>query len=76
MNPEKSVALTEYFARVKSAKEYDLLKELNESLKKEFQDCKGMPVAVANSSATKPEASQAVQQPATAPTGDVKSEKP
>ena len=44
MNPEKSVELTEYFARVKSAKEYDLLKELNESLKKEFQDCKGMPV--------------------------------
>lgn len=45
MNPEKSVELTEYFARVKSAREYDLLKELNESLKKEFQDCKGMPVA-------------------------------
>jgi flagellar motility protein MotE (MotC chaperone) len=48
MNPEKSVELTEYFARVKSAKEYDLLKELNDSLKKEFQDCKGMPVAVAS----------------------------
>jgi len=47
MNPEKSVELTEYFARVKSAKEYDLLKELNDSLKKEFQDCKGMPVAAA-----------------------------
>jgi flagellar motility protein MotE (MotC chaperone) len=45
MNPDKSVELTEYFARVKSAREYDLLKELNESLKKEFQDCKGMPVA-------------------------------
>lgn len=45
MNPEKSVELTEYFARVKSAREYDLLKELNDSLKKEFQDCKGMPVA-------------------------------
>ena len=43
MNPEKSVELTEYFARVKSAKEYDILKELNESLQKEFQDCKGMP---------------------------------
>jgi flagellar motility protein MotE (MotC chaperone) len=78
MNPEKSVELTEYFARVKSAKEYDLLKELNESLKKEFQDCKGMPVAVANSSTstTKPEASQVVQQPAAAPAGEVKSENP
>lgn len=47
MPPEKSVELTEYFARIKSAKEYDLLKELNESLRKEFQDCKGMPVASA-----------------------------
>lgn len=47
MPPEKSVELTEYFARVKSAKEYDLLKELNDSLKREFQDCKGMPVASA-----------------------------
>lgn len=47
MPPEKSVELTEYFARIKSAKEYDLLKELNESLRKEFQDCKGMPVATA-----------------------------
>jgi flagellar motility protein MotE (MotC chaperone) len=48
MNPEKSVEITEYFARVKSAKEYDILKELNESLRKEFQDCKGMPVTAAN----------------------------
>jgi len=47
MNPEKSVELTEYFARVKSAKEYDILKELNESLRKEFQDCKGMPSVTA-----------------------------
>ena len=47
MNPDKSVELTEYFARVKSAKEYDILKELNESLRKEFQDCKGMPTASA-----------------------------
>lgn len=76
MNPEKSVELTEYFARVKSAKEYDLLKELNESLKKEFQDCKGMPVAIANSSTAKPEASQAVQQPSAAPVNAVKSENP
>lgn len=50
MSADKSVALAEYFGRVKSGKEYDLLKELNSSLKKEFQDCKGMPdqaVAVA-----------------------------
>lgn len=45
MNPDKSVTLAEYFGRVKSGKEYDLLKELNSSLKKEFQDCKGMPEA-------------------------------
>lgn len=43
MSPDKSVALAEYFGRVKSGREYDLLKELNSSLKKEFQDCKGMP---------------------------------
>jgi len=40
MNPEKSVEITEYFGRVKSGREYDLLKELNSSLKKEFADCK------------------------------------
>jgi flagellar motility protein MotE (MotC chaperone) len=56
MNPEKSVELTEYFARVKSAREYDILKELNESLKKEFQDCKGMPVAAATPSSSNAEA--------------------
>jgi flagellar motility protein MotE (MotC chaperone) len=44
MNPEKSVELTEYFGRVKSGREYDLLKELNSSMKKEFADCKGMPI--------------------------------
>ena len=43
MNPDKSVELAEYFGRVKSAREYDILKELNASLRKEFQDCKGMP---------------------------------
>lgn len=56
MSPEKSVELTEYFARVKSAREYDILKELNESLRKEFQDCKGMPpVASTTDPAAKPE---------------------
>jgi flagellar motility protein MotE (MotC chaperone) len=58
MPPEKSVELTEYFARIKSAKEYDLLKELNESLRKEFQDCKGMPVAAATESSDALSASQ------------------
>jgi flagellar motility protein MotE (MotC chaperone) len=56
MPPEKSVELTEYFARIKSAKEYDLLKELNESLRKEFQDCKGMPVATATQTPVTPSA--------------------
>jgi len=74
MNPDKSVELTEYFARVKSAKEYDILKELNESLRKEFQDCKGMPTASAastvNPEATKEsskESGAASGVPATAP---------
>ena len=43
MTPDKGVEMTEYFGRVKSAREYDVLKELNASLRKEFQDCKGMP---------------------------------
>ena len=43
MNPEKSVELTEYFGRIKSGKEYEMLKEINSALKKEFQQCKGMP---------------------------------
>jgi flagellar motility protein MotE (MotC chaperone) len=52
MNPDKSVEITEYFGRVKSAKEYDLLKELNASLKKEFAECKGMPEATADNNAS------------------------
>lgn len=43
MNAEKSVSLSEYYGRVRSAKEYDLLKEMNSSLRKEFEECKGMP---------------------------------
>lgn len=43
MDPQKAVELTEYFGRVRSAREYDMLKELNMSLRKEFQDCRGMP---------------------------------
>lgn len=43
MNPDKSVELSEYYGRIKSAKEYEMLKEINTTLRKEFQDCKGMP---------------------------------
>ncbi|MES2745340.1 MAG: hypothetical protein V4655_07925 [Bdellovibrionota bacterium] len=43
MNPDKSVELSEYYGRIKSAKEYEMLKEINLTLRKEFQDCKGMP---------------------------------
>lgn len=43
MNPDKSVAVSEYYGRVRSAREYDLLKEMNQSLLKEFEDCRGMP---------------------------------
>ncbi len=43
MNPDKSVELSEYYGRIRSAKEYEMLKEINLSLRKEFEDCKGMP---------------------------------
>jgi flagellar motility protein MotE (MotC chaperone) len=43
MEPQKSVELSEYFGRVRSAREYDLLKEMNKSLRSEFDECKGMP---------------------------------
>ncbi len=43
MNPDKSVELSEYYGRIRSAKEYEMLKEINLTLRKEFEDCKGMP---------------------------------
>ena len=43
MSPAKSVELTEYFGRVRSGKEYELLREMNASLRQEFQECKGLP---------------------------------
>lgn len=43
MSPDKSVQISEYYGRVRSAREYDVLKEMNQSLRKEFDDCKGMP---------------------------------
>ena len=43
MPADKSVSLSEYYGRVRSMREYDVLKEMNQSLRKEFDDCKGMP---------------------------------
>lgn len=43
MNPDRSVELSEYYGRLKSAKEYELLKEVNQSLKGAFDACKGLP---------------------------------
>lgn len=43
METDKSVMLTEYFGRVGSAREYDLLKEMNKSLQMAFNDCKELP---------------------------------
>jgi len=42
MTPDKSVLISEYYGRVRSTREYDVLKEMNQSLRKEFDDCKGM----------------------------------
>ena len=39
MNPEKSKELSEYFGRLTSGKEYDLLSEINGALRKEFNEC-------------------------------------
>ncbi len=46
MNPDRSVELSEYYGRIRSGKEYEILKEVNSSLRKEFQDCKGLPAKV------------------------------
>jgi flagellar motility protein MotE (MotC chaperone) len=43
MSAEKSVEITEYYGRVRSGKEYEMLKEMNQFLVDKFQDCKGMP---------------------------------
>src|SRR5262249_9403582 len=42
MNPQKAIELTEYYGRVRSGREYDLLREMNQSLKKELNECKGL----------------------------------
>ena len=43
MQTDKSVMISEYFGRVGSAREYDLLKEMNKSLQTAFNDCKELP---------------------------------
>ena len=43
MPPDKSVELSEYFGRIRSGKEYEMLQQINDSLKREFQECKGLP---------------------------------
>ena len=40
MNPEASVKLTEYYGRIGSGREYQILQELNQSLKQAFAECK------------------------------------
>jgi len=40
MAPDKAAKLTEYFSRMKSGAEYDLLKEMNSSLRDAFKECK------------------------------------
>ncbi len=41
MPADKSVQLTEYYGRVRSMREYDMLREVNQSLLTEFAECKG-----------------------------------
>ena len=43
MQPQESVRITEYYGRIRSGREYDVLREMNTSLVDEFQKCKGMP---------------------------------
>lgn len=39
MTPEKALELTEYFGRIRSGAEYDILKEMNKSILETFKDC-------------------------------------
>lgn len=43
MNPEKSVEISEYYGRIRSGNEYEMLKEMNAELRQQFNECKGMP---------------------------------
>ena len=40
MNPTKAAEISEYYGRLNSIKEYDMLKEVNESLSDQFEKCK------------------------------------
>lgn len=40
MDPEKAKDLTEYYGRIRSTNEYELLKEMNQSLRTAFDQCK------------------------------------
>jgi flagellar motility protein MotE (MotC chaperone) len=79
MNTAKSVELTEYYGRVRSGREYDMLREMNKSLRKEFDACKGLAdksfdeedspprVASANNTLDNSEPIEQASAPATAP---------
>jgi flagellar motility protein MotE (MotC chaperone) len=54
VTPPRSIDLTEYFGRIRSGKEYDILKEMNVSLRSAFNDCKGMPAEEVSSSNSDP----------------------
>ena len=43
MNTEKSVEISEYFGRIRSGREYEMLKEMNGFLVEKFEKCKGLP---------------------------------
>lgn len=40
MNPDKSTEISEYYGRVRSTREYEILKEMNTSLREAFATCK------------------------------------
>jgi flagellar motility protein MotE (MotC chaperone) len=46
MNAQKSIELSEYYGRIRSGSEFDALKEINQSLRKEFDECRGLPADV------------------------------
>lgn len=54
MTPKRSIQMSEYFGRIRSGNEYDMLKQMNTELVKEFSDCKGMPQAQPDPALTPP----------------------
>ena len=40
MNPQRPQKYSEYYGRLNSIKEYDMLKEVNDSLSDQFEKCK------------------------------------